>query len=48
MVIHIKDLPPAEDAWPMIFKNLGIALGEVFEINPYRKGVPPGVKASLY
>ena len=48
MVIHIKDLPPPEDAWPMIFKNLGIALGEVFKINPYRKGVPPGVKASLY
>jgi hypothetical protein len=32
----------------MIFKNLGIALREVFEINPYRKGVPPGVKANLY
>ncbi len=47
LVIHIKDLPPAEDAWPMIFKNLGIALSEVFEINPYRKGVPPGVKANL-
>jgi imidazoleglycerol phosphate dehydratase HisB len=47
LVIHIKDLPPAEEAWPMIFKNLGIALSEVFEINPYRKGVPPGVKANL-
>ena len=48
LVIHIKELPPAEDAWPMIFKYLGVALGEVFEINPYRKGVPPGVKANLY
>jgi imidazoleglycerol phosphate dehydratase HisB len=47
LVIHIKELPPAEDAWPMIFKHLGVALGEVFEINPYRKGVPPGVKANL-
>jgi imidazoleglycerol phosphate dehydratase HisB len=45
--IHIKELPPAEDAWTMIFKQLGVALGEVFEINPYRKGVPPGVKANL-
>ncbi len=48
IIIHIKDLPPAEEAWPLIFKNLGIALCEVFEINPYRKGVPPGVKANLY
>ena len=47
LVIHIKDFPPADDAWTMIFKNLGIALREVFEINPYRKGVPPGVKANL-
>jgi hypothetical protein len=47
LVIHIKELPPAEDAWTMIFKQLGVALGEVFEINPYRKGVPPGVKANL-
>jgi imidazoleglycerol phosphate dehydratase HisB len=48
LVIHIKELPPAEDAWPMIFKHLGVALCEVFDINPYRKGVPPGVKANLY
>jgi imidazoleglycerol phosphate dehydratase HisB len=47
LVIHIKDLPSAADAWPIIFQNLGIALREVFEINPYRKGVPPGVKANL-
>lgn len=47
LVIHIRDLPPAVYAWPMIFKNLGIALGEAFEINPYRRGVPPGVKANL-
>ena len=47
LVIHLKDLPPADEAWTMIFKNLGVALREVFEINPYRKGVPPGVKANL-
>ena len=47
IVIHIKDLPSAEDAWRMIFKGLGKALREVFEINPYRKGVAPGVKANL-
>lgn len=47
IVVHIKDLPPAEAAWLMIFENLGRALREVFAINPYRKGVPPGVKANL-
>jgi imidazoleglycerol phosphate dehydratase HisB len=48
LVIHIKALPSAEDAWLMIFKHLGVALCEVFDFNPYRKGVPPGVKANLY
>jgi len=47
IAIHIKDLPPAEIAWRMIFENLGKALHEVFDINPYRKGVTPGVKANL-
>ena len=47
LVIHIKDFGSAEDAWRIIFKNLGKALREVFEINSYRKGVPPGVKANL-
>jgi imidazoleglycerol phosphate dehydratase HisB len=47
LVIHIKELLPAETAWPMIFKHLGTALGELFRINPYRRGVPPGVKANL-
>ena len=48
LIIHIADLPPAGEAWPMIFKHLGIALREVFDINPYRRGVTPGVKASLW
>jgi imidazoleglycerol phosphate dehydratase HisB len=47
IVVHIKDLPSAQAAWLMIFENLGRALREVFAINPYRKGVPPGVKANL-
>ena len=47
IMIHIKDLPPANTAWPMIFKHLGRALHGAFEINPFRQGVPPGVKANL-
>jgi imidazoleglycerol phosphate dehydratase HisB len=47
IAIHIRDLPPAETAWRMIFANLGKALREVFAVNPYRKGVSAGVKANL-
>ena len=47
LVVHIKDLVSAEDAWRTIFSNLGQALREVFAINSYRQGVPPGVKANL-
>jgi imidazoleglycerol phosphate dehydratase HisB len=47
IAIHIKDLPPADAAWRIIFENLGKALREVFDINPYQKGVSPGVKANL-
>ncbi|RTZ95468.1 MAG: hypothetical protein DSY90_13525 [Deltaproteobacteria bacterium] len=47
IVIHIKELPSAETAWRMVFENLGWAVAEAFEVNPYRKGVPPGVRANL-
>jgi len=47
IAVHIKDLPPADAAWRLIFENLGKALREVFERNAYRKGVSPGVKANL-
>ncbi|BBO91798.1 hypothetical protein [Desulfosarcina ovata] len=47
IMVHIKELPPAEAAWRLIFNDLGLALKTVFEANPYRLGVPPGVKANL-
>jgi imidazoleglycerol phosphate dehydratase HisB len=47
IMIHIKDLPPADEAWRLIFNDLGLALKSVFGENPYRRGVPPGVKANL-
>ncbi|MCP4344621.1 MAG: HAD-IA family hydrolase [Desulfobacterales bacterium] len=46
-VVHIKEMVSPDQGWQMIFKNLGKALKEVFAVNPYRKGVPPGVKATL-
>ncbi len=47
LLIVIKELSKPEDFWKAVFAGIGDALKEVFLPNPYRKGVPPGVKASL-
>ncbi|MEK7097720.1 MAG: hypothetical protein AAB906_02640 [Patescibacteria group bacterium] len=47
IMVHMKECTNAEKNWIEIFKGLGIALREVFTFNLYRKGVPPGVKATL-
>jgi HAD superfamily hydrolase (TIGR01509 family) len=47
IIVHIDTLIEANDAWQLIFANLGKSLKEAFALNPYRKGVPPGVKATL-
>jgi len=47
LMVHIRRDLPAADAWPLIFSGLGDAVAEVFAPNPYRRGVPPGVKATL-
>ncbi|MBF0428197.1 MAG: HAD-IA family hydrolase [Magnetococcales bacterium] len=47
LVIHFQTIPSPESGWPMIFNHLGLALQETFAINPLRKGMPPGVKATL-
>nr|VFK03155.1 MAG: haloacid dehalogenase superfamily, subfamily IA, variant 3 with third motif having DD or ED [Candidatus Kentron sp. H]VFK03359.1 MAG: haloacid dehalogenase superfamily, subfamily IA, variant 3 with third motif having DD or ED [Candidatus Kentron sp. H]VFK06221.1 MAG: haloacid dehalogenase superfamily, subfamily IA, variant 3 with third motif having DD or ED [Candidatus Kentron sp. H] len=47
VVVHVKELLAPEEAWNMIFSHLGKALSEAFRINPHRKGVSPGVKATL-
>jgi len=48
IMIHIKKNIKPSPGWEMIFSNIGKALKEVFRANPYRKGVPPGVKATMY
>jgi HAD superfamily hydrolase (TIGR01509 family) len=48
IMIHIKEAIEPARGWEMIFTNMGKALKEVFQPNPYRKGVPPGVKATMY
>ena len=47
ILIHIQELMEADTGWRLIFANLGLSLKEAFAINPYRRGVPPGVKATL-
>jgi HAD superfamily hydrolase (TIGR01509 family) len=47
IVIHFKEKPDPDTGWKMIFQHLGKAVNMAFEVNPYRKGVPPGVKATL-
>jgi imidazoleglycerol phosphate dehydratase HisB len=47
IIVHIATPVEADAGWQLVFKQLGKALQEVFRLNPARKGVPPGVKATL-
>ncbi|MBF0192220.1 MAG: HAD-IA family hydrolase [Magnetococcales bacterium] len=47
VVVHFQSIPEPESGWTQIFHQLGTALRETFAINPQRKGMPPGVKATL-
>jgi HAD superfamily hydrolase (TIGR01509 family) len=47
IIIHIEELIEPNLGWQLLFENLGKALKEVFVLNCNRKGVPPGVKATL-
>lgn len=47
IVVHFATIPPPDAGWREIIRNLGLSLKEAFAENPRRKGVPPGVKATL-
>ena len=47
LILVIKKLSEPEDFWKAVFEGIGEAMKETFLPNPYRKGVPPGVKANL-
>jgi len=47
IMVHMKEMTDPDKGWQMIFAHLGKALEGVFAPNPYRKGVSPGVKATL-
>lgn len=47
IIIQIKDYNNVDRTWQELFTALGEALNEVFILNPFRKCIPPGVKATL-
>ncbi len=47
IMVHIRQRVSPAEGWLFLFQHLGKALQEVFQENPCRKGVPPGVKATL-
>lgn len=47
VMVHLRDYSDPDKAWKEIFVGLGQAMKEVFAVNPYRQGVPAGVKATL-
>ncbi len=47
IMVHLKEPLEPDRGWRLIFEQLGKAIAMAFEKNPYRKGVPPGVKATL-
>ena len=47
-MVHIRQPIEPDLGWKLIFSHLGNALKGVFAPNPYRRGVPPGVKATMH
>ena len=47
VIVHVdSDVDPIS-GWPMLFRGLGEAIGELLMVNPYRLALTPGVKATL-
>jgi HAD superfamily hydrolase (TIGR01509 family) len=47
VMIHIRRPVSPEETWLAVFSGLGQAIAESFLPNPFRQGVPPGVKGTL-
>ncbi|CAK0757329.1 hypothetical protein CCP3SC15_2290001 [Gammaproteobacteria bacterium] len=47
IVVHVRRPVSPQEGWPLIFRGLGKAIADALAPNPARKGVPPGVKATL-
>ncbi|CAK0772540.1 conserved hypothetical protein [Gammaproteobacteria bacterium] len=47
ILVHVRRSISPQEGWPLIFRGLGKAIADTLAPNPARKGVPPGVKATL-
>jgi HAD superfamily hydrolase (TIGR01509 family) len=47
IMIHVRRVVSPKETWLGVFSGLGQAIAEAFLPNPYRQGVPPGVKGTL-
>ncbi len=47
IIVHVRRTISPQEGWPLIFRSLGQAIHEAITPNPARKGLPPGVKATL-
>lgn len=47
VMVHVRRPIGAAEGWPLVFRGLGLALAMALTANPYRRGVTPGVKATL-
>ena len=47
IMIHVRRPVSPDETWLGVFTGLGKAIAEAFLPNPFRRGVPPGVKATL-
>lgn len=47
VMVHVAPGVGAEAGWPAVFPALGEATRELLSVNPYRRALAPGVKATL-
>ena len=47
IIVHVDNGVDPKQGWPMLFRGLGKALEGLLRINPHRRSLTPGVKATL-
>lgn len=47
IIVHIDNGIEPTQGWPLLFHELGVAMAGLLAVNPYRRSLTPGVKATL-